>query len=501
MGGQTALNCGIELDKRGVLARYGVRVLGSSIAAVEAAEDRQIFNDKLAEIGEKVAKSESATSVDDAAAAAARIGYPVMLRSAFALGGLGSGICADEPSLRELAAKAFAITTQVLIERSLLGWREVEYEVLRDAADNACVCCNMENFDPCGTHTGDSIVVTPSQTLNNDEYHMLRTSGIRVFRHFGIVGEGNIQFALHPTSMEYCIIEINPRLSRSSALASKASGYPLAAVAAKLSLGITLPEITNAVTKKTTAFFEPALDYVVVKIPRFDLAKFVGAVREIGSAMKSVGEVMAIGRTFEEALQKALRMVDGAVDGFGPRPADGGPGVYADAAVLARELAAPTDQRVFAIAAALRHGLLSLEQIHDLSHIDMWFLHRLAAIDATAKALAATAGGLPALPAADLRRAKQMGFSDRQIASLLPAAAAAAGAPPALAQAYLQQAYAEHFGGYYAHYYARYYGAAANATEDARRLAAMDAEVRARAAQRAARTLAPFALARSDETT
>jgi carbamoyl-phosphate synthase (ammonia) len=342
MGGQTALNCGIELDKRGVLARYGVQVLGTPIAAVEAAEDRQLFNDKLMEIGEKIAPSMTATDVEAAVAAAASIGYPVMIRSAFALGGLGSGICADEAHLRDMASKAFAITNQVLVERSLAGWREIEYEVLRDAADNACICCNMENVDPCSVHTGDSIVVTPSQTLTNAEYQMLRSSGIKVFKHFGIVGEGNIQYALHPDSTEYCIIEINPRLSRSSALASKASGYPLAAVAAKLSLGITLPEITNAVTKKTTAFFEPALDYCVVKVPRFDLAKFAGVVQEIGSAMKSVGEVMAIGRTFEEALQKALRMVDPSIEGFEPR------GDYSDRDKLMRELTRPTDKRIFA---------------------------------------------------------------------------------------------------------------------------------------------------------
>jgi carbamoyl-phosphate synthase (ammonia) len=412
MGGQTALNCGVELHNSGVLAKYGVRVLGTQIDAIVATEDRQIFNDKLNEINEKLAQSFAVTTVDDAVAAAEKIKYPVMIRSAFALGGLGSGICNDEAHLRDMATKAFSLTNQVLVEKSLKGWKEIEYEVVRDAADNCITVCNMENFDPLGVHTGDSIVVAPSQTLSNEEYHMLRNTAIKVVRHIGIVGECNIQYALDPHSTDYCIIEVNARLSRSSALASKATGYPLAAVAAKLSLGITLPEVQNAVTRRTTACFEPSLDYIVTKIPRWDLAKFAGVNKEIGSAMKSVGEVMAIGRGFEESFQKAMRMVDPSVDGFEPH------GDWADKAKLREELVKPTDKRPFALAYALKHGVYTVDEIHALTAIDKWFLHRLARIDAAGK-LVERRKTLSAVTTDELRLVKKLGFSDKQVAARL----------------------------------------------------------------------------------
>ena len=330
----------------------------------------------------QLAPSIAVTSLESAVEAAKTIQYPVMIRSAFALGGLGSGICKDEAQLRDMVARAFSLTSQVLVEKSLKGWKEIEYEVVRDAADNCVTVCNMENFDPLGVHTGDSIVVAPSQTLSNEEFQTLRDTAIKVVRHFGIVGECNIQYALDPHSTDYCIIEVNARLSRSSALASKATGYPLAAVAAKLALGVTLPEVTNSVTRQTTACFEPSLDYIVAKIPRWDLNKFSGVAPEIGSAMKSVGEVMAIGRSFPEAFQKALRMVGAGAEGFEPL------GDWSDRALLERELLVPTDKRVFAIAYALRHGIYTIQQLHDMTAIDLWFLQRLEYMEKVSRKLA-----------------------------------------------------------------------------------------------------------------
>lgn len=410
MGGQTALNVGVELYQRGVFKEHGVQVLGTPIDVVMATEDRDLFSEKLFEIDEKLAPSVAVSTVDDAVRAAKRsdIGFPCMIRSAYALGGLGSGICADEQALRIKAKQSLTLSPQILVEKSMLGWKEVEYEVVRDAANNCITVCNMENFDALGVHTGESVVIAPSQTLSDEEYHMLRTTAIRVIQHLGIVGECNIQYALHPTSLEYCIIEVNARLSRSSALASKATGYPLAAVAAKLALGITLPQIRNAVTQSTAAFFEPSLDYVVTKVPRWDLVKFQQVSPKIGSQMKSVGEVMAVGRTFEESLQKALRMTDGAIKGFSPK------GDWADAEVLKEELIHPTPDRMYAIADALFNGRLSLEEIHQLSDVDRWFLQRCQNISRVDQALATMA--LDDLTADQLRRVKQLGFSDKQIA-------------------------------------------------------------------------------------
>jgi len=427
MGGQTALNCGVELFNRGIFEKYEVRVLGTQIDAVVATEDREIFKDKLKEINEPCATSVAVTTVEDALKAARHVtGYPCMARAAFALGGLGSGIVQDEEDLRTLATKALAVSPQLLIEKSMLGWKEVEYEVVRDSADNCVTVCNMENFDPLGVHTGDSMVVAPSQTLSNDEYHLLRDAALRVVRHLGIVGECNIQYALHPESKEYAVIEVNPRLSRSSALASKATGYPLAFVAAKLALGMTLPELRNKVTGgATTACFEPALDYCVVKVPRWDLGKFQNANRVLGSAMASVGEVMAIGRTFEEAFQKAIRMVDPSFAGFEPLQKS-----LHEATDDAIRI--PTDARVWAIADALYKGTSKgwgVDKVHDLSKIDKWFLERLnniaaAGVDADFwKRIAwESAGTTPSKTAAfsvkdDFLRAKQLGFSDKQIAS------------------------------------------------------------------------------------
>jgi len=422
MGGQTALNCGVELHEKGIFEKYGVRVLGTQIDAVVATEDREIFKEKLKEIGEPVATSVAVTTVEDALEAARDVtSYPCMARAAFALGGLGSGIVQDEDALRTLATKALAVSPQLLIEKSMLGWKEVEYEVVRDSADNCVTVCNMENFDPLGVHTGDSMVVAPSQTLSNDEYHLLRDAALRVVRHLGIVGECNIQYALHPDSQEYAVIEVNPRLSRSSALASKATGYPLAFVAAKLALGITLPELRNKVTGgATTACFEPALDYCVVKVPRWDLGKFQNANRVLGSAMASVGEVMAVGRTFEEAFQKAIRMVDPSFPGFQP--------LKKSDKATDESIAVPTDARVWAIADAL-YGGWGVDKVHDLSKIDKWFLARLQAVaDAGVDAqlwrnLAWEAAGnspsktsVPTI-AEDFRAVKQLGFSDKQIAA------------------------------------------------------------------------------------
>ena len=410
MGGQTALNCGVALENAGILKKYGVQVLGTQIDAIVATEDRQIFADKLNEIKEKLAPSLTAETVEAALIAAETIKYPVMIRSAFALGGLGSGICTDANHLRDMAGRAFALTNQILVEKSLKGWKEVEYEVVRDAADNCITVCNMENFDPLGVHTGDSIVIAPSQTLSNQEYHMLRDTAIKVVRHIGIVGECNIQYALDPFSTDYCIIEVNARLSRSSALASKATGYPLAAVAAKLSLGITLPEVQNAVTRATTACFEPSLDYIVTKIPKWDLGKFSGVATAIGSSMKSVGEVMAIGRTFEESFQKALRMVNGAVQGFEPS------GEWNTRALLEREMTHPTPSRVYALAQAFYSGSHDVDSVWGLTAIDPWFLSRLAGIARDTNRLKKL-GSLAALKPDFLRALKTRGFSDAQIAA------------------------------------------------------------------------------------
>ncbi len=405
-GGQTALNCGIALADAGVLEKYGVRVLGTPVETIRETEDRGLFNQRLAEIDVKVPRSRAAQSVEEAVAAATEIGYPIMLRIAYALGGLGSGMCVDAASLRQRAQAAFAHTSQVLIEEWLSGWKEVEYEVVRDAFDNCITVCNMENFDPLGIHTGESIVVAPSQTLTNHEYHKLREIAIRVIRHLGIVGECNIQYALDPESDDYRVIEVNARLSRSSALASKATGYPLAFVAAKLALGHALSAVPNKVTGTTCACFEPALDYIVVKVPRWDLKKFRTVSARIGSGMKSVGEVMAIGRSFEEAFQKALRMLDIGVDG----------------AVLCndmhfddleKELAEPTDRRAFAVAEALAQGL-SVERVHDLTKIHPWFLERVLRLTKIASELK---GDGDRVSAERLRTAKQAGFSDRQIAA------------------------------------------------------------------------------------
>lgn len=414
MGGQTALNCGVELFNRGVLEKYGVKVLGTSVESIMATEDRQIFAEKLKEINEKIAPSVAVDSVSDALKAAEKIGYPVMLRSAYALGGLGSGLCANKEKLEETASKALAITNQILVEKSLLGWKEVEYEVVRDVANNCVTVCNMENFDPLGIHTGDSIVVAPSQTLSNEEYHMLRETAIKVVRHLGIVGECNIQYALNPSSLEYCIIEVNARLSRSSALASKATGYPLAFVAAKLALGIRLPDIKNAVSEKTTACFEPSLDYIVTKIPRWDLDRFQGMSREIGSAMKSVGEVMAVGRTFEESVQKALRMCHPSVDGFVPRlPLNK---AWTNTEDLQQELAVPSSTRIFSLAKALHNGV-SVDHIHKLTAIDKWFLYKLQRITQLQQHLSNYKS--KTVPKDLLLKAKQDGFSDRQVGQII----------------------------------------------------------------------------------
>lgn len=409
-GGQTALNCGLELFRSGVLKKHNVQVLGTPVQAIIDTEDRQKFADRLAEINALVPRSKAATTVDEALTIARGLGYPVMLRIAYALGGLGSGVCRDEATLRERVEKALTYAPQVLIEEYLEGWKEVEYEVVRDRFDNCLTVCNMENLDPLGIHTGESIVVAPSQTLSNSEYHMLREVAIRVIRHLGIIGECNIQYALDPASEQYRIIEVNARLSRSSALASKATGYPLAFVAAKLALGYGLHELPNAITKVTSAFFEPALDYCVVKIPRWDLRKFKRVSRRIGSAMKSVGEVMAIGRSFEEAFQKGLRMLEigarGIVANDGPRRPQ-----FDD---LDRELAEPTEHRIFAVAEALERGY-SVERIHALSHIDEWFLEKIAHIVDLEKRVR---GAAWPIEAGLLRHAKRAGFSDGQIAVL-----------------------------------------------------------------------------------
>ena len=410
-GGQTTLNCGVALYQSGVLEKYHVEVLGTPVQAIMDTEDRELFVQRLDEIGVKTIKSEAVENAADARRAAAELGYPVIVRAAYALGGLGSGFCDNEEELNTLVEKAFSFSPQVLVEKSLKGWKEVEYEVVRDRFDNCITVCNMENFDPLGIHTGESIVIAPSQTLSNTDYHKLRELAIRIIRHIGIVGECNVQYAYDPESEDYRVIEVNARLSRSSALASKATGYPLAFVAAKLGLGYGLFDLKNSVTKTTSAFFEPALDYVVCKIPRWDLGKFHGVARELGSSMKSVGEVMAIGRTFEEALQKGLRMIGQGMHGF----VENKELVIPD---IDKALHEPTDRRIFVISKAFRAGY-SVDQIHELTKIDRWFLQKLYDIMQTSKELHAyDLKGVSRwkLDPALVRRAKIQGFSDFQIA-------------------------------------------------------------------------------------
>ena len=409
-GGQTALNCGVELYRSGALERYNLTVLGTPVQAIMDTEDRELFVKKLDEIGVKTIKSEAVENIEDARRAAKNLGYPVIIRAAYALGGLGSGFCDNEEELNRLAEKAFSFSPQVLVEKSLKGWKEVEYEVVRDRFDNCITVCNMENFDPLGIHTGESIVIAPSQTLTNSEYHKLRELAIRIVRNVGIVGECNVQYAFDPESEDYRVIEVNARLSRSSALASKATGYPLAFVAAKLGLGYGLFDLKNSVTKTTSAFFEPALDYVVCKIPRWDLGKFRGVDRELGSSMKSVGEVMAIGRTFEEAVQKGLRMIGQGMHGF-----VGNKELKIDD--IEASLKAPTDKRIFVIEKAFFAGY-TVDQIHELTKIDRWFLDKLLNIYRTNAALK-KCGNINVLDSELLRKAKQHGFTDFQVARAL----------------------------------------------------------------------------------
>ena len=415
-GGQTALNCGVELYKKGVFEKYDVQVLGTPVQAIMDTEDRELFVQKLDEINVKTIKSQAVENIEDARKAAAELGYPVIIRAAYALGGLGSGFCDNEEELNTLAEKAFSFSPQVLVEKSLKGWKEVEYEVVRDRYDNCITVCNMENFDPLGIHTGESIVVAPSQTLTNSEYHKLRELAIRIIRHVGIVGECNVQYALDPESEDYRVIEVNARLSRSSALASKATGYPLAFVAAKLGLGYGLFDLKNSVTKSTSAFFEPALDYIVCKIPRWDLGKFHGVARELGSSMKSVGEVMAIGRSFEEAIQKGLRMIGQGMHGF----VENKELVIDDVDKALRE---PTDKRIFVISKAMKAGY-TVDQIHELTKIDKWFLYKLESIIKTSLKLRDMSEQFTNEPESKevrdiLRLAKQQGFSDFQVARAL----------------------------------------------------------------------------------
>ncbi|MFC2653493.1 MAG: carbamoyl-phosphate synthase (glutamine-hydrolyzing) large subunit [Segatella salivae] len=405
-GGQTALNCGVELEKTGIFAKYGVKVLGTPVAAIMNTEDRELFVEQLNEIDVKTIKSEACENVEEARKAASTLGYPVIVRAAYALGGLGSGFADDEAELNKLCEKAFSFSPQVLVEKSLKGWKEIEYEVVRDCYDNCVTVCNMENFDPLGIHTGESIVIAPSQTLTNSEYHKLRALSIKIVRHIGIVGECNVQYAFDPRSEDYRVIEVNARLSRSSALASKATGYPLAFVAAKLGLGYGLFELKNSVTKTTNAFFEPALDYVVCKIPRWDLSKFHGVDKELGSSMKSVGEVMAIGRNFEEAIQKGLRMIGQGMHGF----VENKELKINDLDAALRE---PTDKRVFVISKAM-HKDYSVEQIHNLTKIDKWFLEKLKHIIDIDEALKKQ--NINTLDRDLLREAKVYGFTDFQIA-------------------------------------------------------------------------------------
>ena len=410
-GGQTALNCGVALYREGILEKYNVKVLGTPVQAIIDTEDRELFVDKLNEIDVKTIKSEAVENAEDARRAARELGYPVIVRAAYALGGLGSGFCDNEEELDLLVEKAFSFSPQVLVEKSLRGWKEVEYEVVRDRFDNCITVCNMENFDPLGIHTGESIVIAPSQTLTNKEYHKLRELAIRIIRHIGIVGECNVQYAFDPESEDYRVIEVNARLSRSSALASKATGYPLAFVAAKLGLGYGLFGLKNSVTKTTSAFFEPALDYVVCKIPRWDLGKFHGVDKELGSSMKSVGEVMAIGRTFEEAIQKGLRMIGQGMHGF----VENKELVIPD---IDKALHEPTDKRIFVISKAFRAGY-TIDQVHELTKIDKWFLQKLMNIMNTSEELHQWGNNhkqIADLPADLLKQAKRQGFSDFQIA-------------------------------------------------------------------------------------
>ncbi len=409
-GGQTALNCGVELYKGGVLEKYGVKVLGTPVQAIIDTEDRELFVERLNEINVKTIRSEACEDIEHARKAAAELGYPIIIRAAYALGGLGSGFCDNEEELNKIAEKAFSFSPQVLVEKSLKGWKEIEYEVVRDSYDNCITVCNMENFDPLGIHTGESIVIAPSQTLTNSEYHKLRDLSIKIIRHIGIVGECNVQYALDPQSEDYRVIEVNARLSRSSALASKATGYPLAFVAAKLGMGYGLFELKNSVTKTTSAFFEPALDYVVCKIPRWDLSKFRGVDKELGSSMKSVGEVMAIGRNFEEALQKGLRMIGQGMHGFVENKE-----LRIDN--IDEALRMPTDKRVFIIAKAMIDGY-SINQIYDLTKIDKWFLHKLWHIIEIDRRLR-KCPNINDLSVELLREAKVYGFSDFQIGRAL----------------------------------------------------------------------------------
>ncbi len=405
-GGQTALNCGVELYKAGTLEQYNVQVLGTPVQAIMDTEDRDLFIKKLDEIGVKTIKSQPAESIEAARRAAKELGYPLIVRAAYALGGLGSGFVDNDQELEEVCEKAFSFSPQVLVEKSLKGWKEIEYEVVRDKYDNCITVCNMENFDPLGIHTGESIVVAPSQTLSNKDYYFLRELSIQIVRHIGIVGECNVQYAYDPDAMDYRVIEVNARLSRSSALASKATGYPLAFVAAKLGLGYGLFDLKNSVTKTTPAFFEPALDYIVCKIPRWDLSKFQGVSHKIGSSMKSVGEVMAVGRTFEEAIQKGLRMIGQGAHGFVGNKELVVPDV--DKALLE-----PTDDRIFIISKAMRAGY-TVDRIHELTKIDRWFLDKLAGIVTTYQEM----GKVDRIEDLDedlLRLAKQQGFSDFQI--------------------------------------------------------------------------------------
>ncbi|KAM3439528.1 hypothetical protein NHJ13734_003693 [Beauveria thailandica] len=405
-GGQTALNLGVQMERLGLFEKYGVKVLGTSVHTLELSEDRDLFAKALEEINIPIAKSIAVGTIDEALDAADKIGYPIIVRAAYALGGLGSGFANNKEELRNMAARSLTLSPQILVEKSLKGWKEVEYEVVRDANNNCITVCNMENFDPLGIHTGDSIVVAPSQTLSDEEYHMLRSAAIKIVRHLGVVGECNVQYALQPDGLDYRVIEVNARLSRSSALASKATGYPLAYTAAKIGLGHTLPELPNAVTKTTTANFEPSLDYIVTKIPRWDLSKFQHVKRDIGSAMKSVGEVMAIGRTFEESFQKAIRQVDPRFVGFQGDKFDD----------LDFELQNPTDRRWLAVGQAMIHENYSVDKVHDLTKIDKWFLYKLQNIVDCTRELEA-AGGLQALQKDQVLKAKKMGFSDRQIAN------------------------------------------------------------------------------------
>ena len=409
-GGQTALNCGVELYQSGVLEKYGVKVLGTPVQAIIDTEDRELFVKKLDEIGVKTIKSEACETIEQARQAAKNLGYPVILRAAYALGGLGSGFCDNEEELNKLAEKAFAFSPQVLVEKSLKGWKEIEYEVVRDRYDNCITVCNMENFDPLGIHTGESIVIAPSQTLTNSEYHKLRALAIKIIRHIGIVGECNVQYAFDPESEDYRVIEVNARLSRSSALASKATGYPLAFVAAKLGMGYGLFELKNSVTKTTSAFFEPALDYVVCKIPRWDLSKFHGVDKELGSSMKSVGEVMAIGRTFEEAIQKGLRMIGQGMHGF----VENKELKIGDIDAALRE---PTDKRIFVISKAMHMAEYDIDKIHELTKIDKWFLQKLQHIIDIDERLKKQ--NINTIDADLLREAKVYGFTDFQIARAL----------------------------------------------------------------------------------